>query len=121
MIIPVPTNFLQRILRRYNQTELLCRELSEISKIDYEPRVLGKNGNSKIQKMLSRKRRLKNLKNVFSINEKYVGAIRDKVVLLVDDVITTGATANECANVLKSAGAAKVYVATLARVKLQRK
>lgn len=69
--------------------------------------------------MLKRLFRLKNVRESFGINSKYRKIISGKVVLLIDDVITTGATANECARQLKLAGASKVYVATIARVDLK--
>lgn len=117
-IIPVPTDFWRRLIRRYNQTELLAQELQKVSDICYEPRVLQKSGYSSPQKNLSRVKRLINLHKSFFINEKYKDVVRDKTVLLVDDVITTGATANECSKLLKQAGATKVYVATIAKVDL---
>ena len=120
VIVPVPTDFWRRITRKYNQTELLAQELQKISDIDYVPRVLQKSGRTDSQKTLSRTQRLINLKKSFSLNEKYKEAVKDKTVLLVDDVITTGATANECSKLLKKAGASVVYVATIAKVDLIR-
>ncbi len=118
VIIPVPISFKRRLLRKYNQTELLAYELHKLSNIKYEPRSLKKNKDTVNQKKLSKKFRLKNLAKSFEVNPKYKFNIKDKVILLIDDVITTGATANECARPLKNAGALKVYVATIARVDL---
>ena len=61
--------------------------------------------------------RLKNIKNSLAINKNF--QIKNKIILLIDDVITTGATVNTCAKLLKESGAKKVYVATLARVILR--
>lgn len=116
-LVPVPISSKRRFKRKYNQTELLCLELQKLSGLNYEPRILEKIRETAPQKSLNRKNRLSNLRKTFSVNEKI--SIKDKVILLIDDVITTGATANSCAELLKKAGAAKVYVATLARVILK--
>lgn len=116
-LIPVPINRSRRLIRKYNQTELLCLELQKISGVEYEPRILKKFKETAPQKSLNRERRLRNLRKSFDWNPKF--SIKNKNVLLIDDVITTGATSNACAQLLKKAGANKVYVATLARVFLK--
>ncbi|HCS23535.1 MAG TPA: amidophosphoribosyltransferase, partial [Rhodospirillaceae bacterium] len=68
------------------------------------------------QKGLSRSERHSNVRGAFAVSPRAQASIKDKNVMLVDDVFTSGATLNECARVLKRAGAAKVYVVTLARV-----
>ena len=62
---------------------------------------------------LGRKERLKNVKGAFAV--KSAAAVRDKHVLLVDDVYTTGATVKECARILKKSGAAQVDILTIGR------
>ena len=62
---------------------------------------------------MGRKERLQNIKNAFGLNDS--SKVKGKKILLVDDVYTTGATADECAKVLLRAGAARVDVLTLAR------
>ncbi len=116
LMIPVPITKKRRLFRKYNQTELLCQELQKLSKLHYEPRILEKNKETVAQKTLNREKRLKNLKKSFSLNSKF--SVKHKNILLIDDVITTGATSNACAQLLKEAGADKVFVATLARVTL---
>ncbi len=112
IIIPVPINFWKRLKRKYNQSELLARELSKLSGIKYEPDFLKKIKETKPQEGLNRKQRLKNLAGSFGMKEN----MYEKNVILVDDVFTTGATANECSKVLKKHGAKNVIVVTLARV-----
>ena len=68
------------------------------------------------QKGLSRKSRAENVRNAFAVNDRYLGGIKGKNILLVDDVFTSGATLNECARTLKKYGATQVCVLTLARV-----
>ena len=120
-IIPVPTDFFRRMSRKYNPPELLARELSQLANIVYEPRFLKKKTTFVRQKQLTRRERLKNLSESFAIDEKFDAFLQDKRILLIDDVITTGATANECSKILKKHGAAKVYVATVAKVILGKK
>ena len=67
---------------------------------------------------MNRKERRANVKGAFGLNDPYHRQrIKDKTVILVDDVLTTGATVNECSQVLIDAGAKTVNVLTLARVK----
>lgn len=116
-LVPVPISLKRRFKRKYNQAELLCIELQKLSGLCYVPEILRKSKETAMQKSLNREKRRINLRKSFSVNEKV--SIRDKVILLVDDIITTGATANACAELLKKAGASKIYVATVARVILK--
>lgn len=116
MIIPVPISMRKRLKRKYNQAELLAMELSKLSGIIYEPRILIKKKNTRPQEGLSRISREKNLSGSFGINEKYAHMLSGKNIALVDDVMTTGSTANECAKVLKKHGVSHVTVLTIARV-----
>jgi ComF family protein len=116
IIVPVPIRFFKRLKRKYNQSELLAQELSKLSGIPYEPRILRKEKSTPQQEGLSRTARLKNVVGSFGIAEKYSGLLKGKVVVLVDDVLTTGATVNECSKILKKRGAEKVIVLTVARV-----
>ncbi len=66
---------------------------------------------------MNRKERQANVKGAFGLNPHYREHIKGKTIVLIDDVLTTGATVNECSRILLSAGAKKVNVLTLARVK----
>ncbi|MDR2766275.1 MAG: ComF family protein [Holosporaceae bacterium] len=116
LIIPTPMHFFRRLMRRYNQSELLALELKKLSGLEYEPRILRKIRRTPRQEGLSRAQRLKNVRGSFGLDEKYVSKICGRRVILVDDVLTTGSTANECAKLLKKHGAAWVSVVTAARV-----
>ena len=70
---------------------------------------------TKSQIFLKKKERENNLKNVFAVNEKYLETVKGKNILLVDDVMTTGATVENCAKILKKHGAKKVKVLTIAK------
>ncbi|MDR2158086.1 MAG: ComF family protein [Holosporaceae bacterium] len=116
IIIPVPIHFFKRLKRKYNQSELLALELKKLSGISYEPRILRKNKHTPQQEGLSRIMRLKNVNGSFGVNSQYSDLLRGRTVVLVDDVLTTGATVNECSKILKKHGAIKVTVLTVARV-----
>lgn len=114
VVVPVPITLSKRLKRKYNQSELLARYFSKLSRIEYAPEVLIKTKDTVDQEKLSAKNRKKNLSEVFSISSNK--KINGKNVILIDDVFTTGATANECAKVLKKNGAKNIIVITAARV-----
>ncbi|MDR2067528.1 MAG: ComF family protein [Holosporaceae bacterium] len=116
VIVPVPIHFLKRLKRQYNQSELLGLELQKFSGIHYEPRILKKIKRTAPQEGLTREKRLKNVRGSFEIDENYVSLIEGKFIILVDDVLTTGSTVNECSKMLKKYNAARVVVVTIARV-----
>ncbi len=111
IITSVPISKKRLRERGYNQTELLGRVIAEYFK---KPFFMGliKAKDTLPQVGLKRTERLYNLKNSFVVT---AGDIKDKKVLLIDDVLTTGATLNEVAKVLKKAGARQVWGAVLAR------
>lgn len=96
--------------RKFNQAELLARKVSRITGISLF-QTLVKSEPTEPQAELSREERLENVRGSFDYEE----TIDHDRVLLIDDVFTTGSTADECSRVLKEAGAERVYVATLAR------
>ncbi|AKL97903.1 ComF family protein [Endomicrobium proavitum] len=112
-IIPVPLNFVRRVKRGYNQAELLAfGAASKISKPVYT-NVLYRKKITKPQFKLAKSARIENVKNSFLV--KNIELIKNKNILLIDDVATTGATLSTCAAALKLAGAKKVFALTLAR------
>jgi ComF family protein len=113
ILVPVPLNKIRLLHRLYNQSSLLCLYLSKLSKLAFEPNMLIRAKNDVSQTGLSKKKRLKNVKGAFVANTKY--HIQGKNIILVDDVITTGATIEACTKELLKAGAAKVSVLSVAR------
>ncbi len=114
MIIPVPLSKQRQNKRAYNQSELLSNELSKLIDVPVNSKVLKKIKNTKAQsKIKNKSNRLKNIKNVYRV--KNAEAIKGKKILLVDDVITTGSTLNECARVLTEAGAGQIVAVTAAQ------
>ncbi len=110
LIVPTPIHWSRRITRGFNQSQLLARHLSFRLKRPARA-VLTKRTRTVAQKSLSRTKRLKNLKSSFECK----GDIRGKHIALVDDVVTTGATAEVLARLLKNHGAARVDIWALAR------
>lgn len=115
VIVPVPLHPIRLLKRRYNQSALLAQILSHQSDVPYNPSALVRSRHIPPQASLQRNKRQKNVKGAFDVPVKQQEYINGKIILLVDDVVTTGATLNECARVLKKAGAAKVFVLTLAK------
>lgn len=110
-VTPVPLHGKEYRRRGYNQAELLAARLAEWLAVPLLP-LLTKPGETLPQKSLSASRRKGNLLGAFDVPEPAQAA--GKTVLLVDDIVTTGATLDECAKMLKLAGAAEVYAVTAA-------
>jgi ComF family protein len=106
----VPLTKRRRNERGYNQAEKIAFYLSRL-KNKNSVCLLKKNKETDSQTKLNKKDRLKNLKDVFIFSSKIV----PKNIVLVDDVVTTGSTLNECAKVLKKAGVEKVWGFTLTK------
>lgn len=117
-LVPVPLHPLRQFWRGYNQSLELCRLLGRATGLT-TVRALRRVRLTRTQAGLDRVRRLENLRGIFAPARRWPGQpapVQGKNVLLIDDVLTTGATAHECARVLKKqAGAEKVVVITAAR------
>ena len=114
LIIPVPLHYNRLVKRRYNQAALLAKELSKYTKITVDLVSLTRHKNTKPQVELMGYERIINVKNAFVV--KNPNKIKGKRIVLVDDVLTTGATLKESAIALKKAGAKSVDTLTVARV-----
>lgn len=115
MLVPVPLHWRRLFTRKFNQSALLAYGLSRQVDVPCAPEMLQRVVYTKPQMRLDRATRLKSLKHAFAVPEKMRTLLQDKIVVLVDDVVTTGATANACARALKQAGAKEVRVIALAR------
>jgi competence protein ComFC len=113
LLIPVPLFKSREWDRGYNQAELLARELIENSPVQLAGDLIRRTRNTTTQTDLPRHKRLKNIQHAFEViaSEK----IKNKSIILVDDVTTTGATISEIARVLKQAKAKEVWGLVLAR------
>lgn len=112
-IVFVPMTKRTRRIRGYNQAKLLAEAFSEIVGLPVLYDVVQKIKDTPAQKDLPREKRLKNLIGCFSADEE---AVKGKTLILLDDIMTTGATADCVAKTLKTAGAYAVYVITAASV-----
>ncbi|MFA5069378.1 MAG: ComF family protein [Candidatus Omnitrophota bacterium] len=112
LITPVPMLRRDERVRGFNQSAILAKGLSEKTNIAYK-NTLRKGKPTGAQAGLKRTQRLTNVKNAFYCHGQ--ADIRDKRVVIIDDVFTTGSTVNECAKVLRSNGSGAVFAMTLAR------
>lgn len=114
LLIPVPLHIKRLKERGFNQAVLLSKEIKRAHSIPIEMFGLKRIRATRPQVLLKEKERMLNVKGAFAV--KNPANIKGRKVLLIDDVFTTGATVNECAKVLKKAGAERIDVLTLARV-----
>jgi ComF family protein len=112
LFIPVPLHRQRLRDRGFNQALLLVRELSRRTGIPYQKNILQKTRPTLPQVSLSGSEREKGVRGAFRVADKTF--VEGRSILLVDDVYTTGATANECSKVLMAAGSKRVHVLTLA-------
>jgi ComF family protein len=117
VIVPVPLHRGRLWRRRYNQAAELARDLGILAAKAVEPLALHRIRATPSQGMMpSAKARRRNMRGAFQVPPERQPVLKGRAVLLVDDVLTTGATADACARALKRAGVAKVSVLALARV-----
>ncbi len=115
LIIPVPLARWRLVRRQFNQAAILAGEIAAVSGVAWNPHVLVKTRATTPQVRLSGAARRDNLKGAFAVPLGKRGEIADRRLVLVDDVITTGATMEACSKALLAAGAAHVDVLALAR------
>jgi ComF family protein len=112
IIIPVPLHPSKKRQRGFNQSYIICQGISEVSGIPVEAKLLVRKTVSKTQTRKTRYDRWTNVHDIFRITDQ--GSLRNKHILLVDDVITTGSTLEACANELLKVENVKVSVVALA-------
>jgi ComF family protein len=112
-IIPVPLHPKREVERGFNQASLLAGELARLKGIPCLDRCLVKTKNTVPQTTLAGLDREKNIRGAYSVRK--AAAVRGKVILLVDDVFTTGSTLGECSSILLKAGAKEVRALTIAQ------
>lgn len=116
IIAPVPLHWSRLLSRRYNQSALLSNYLAGAAGVRSVPDLLVRKRRTGTQGGKSRAARRRNVQGAFKVTARHVRLLRDKRVLLVDDVMTTGATLEACSRALLRAGASAVDVITIARV-----
>lgn len=114
IIMPVPIHKKRKAQRGYNQSELMARKIAQnFNNLQLNTSTLEKYKNTIEQSKLNKNERIENAKNVYKIN--YKEKINNKNIILIDDIYTTGSTANECAKVLKENGAKNITIITIAK------
>jgi ComF family protein len=116
-VVPVPLHPTRLLARRYNQAAEIARPLARLSRVRYFADAVVRVRRTGSQGGRSADARRRNVAGVFAVPARWRSRIVGRRLLLIDDVLTTGATAEGCARALKAAGAARVDVAVIARVK----
>lgn len=116
LLVPVPLHPTRLMARRFNQSQLIAQALSDQMAIPVNALALRRTRATPSQGGLKKSGRLKNVKGAFDVADRHRRTIEGKTILLVDDVLTTGATASASAAALKKMGAEHVIVAAFARV-----
>jgi len=113
MIVPVPLHSAKKREREFNQAERLAAHLSAVTHLPVNTRLLRRVEPTRTQTLLTRPQRAANVRNAFALRQEQ--KLRGERIVLLDDVLTTGATTSACAKVLLAAGAGEVCVWTVAR------
>ncbi len=112
-VVPVPLHPRRLRWRGFNQSLILARHIAKRNKLWVDAYSLQRTRPTIPQVRLTPKQRVENVKGAFSVTRKHF--VDGRHILLVDDITTTGSTIRECAKALRKAGAAKIYVLTVAR------
>lgn len=113
-ISPVPLHPARRRERGYNQSELIAGSVGRFLQVKHMPGLLVRRRQTQTQTSFDAEGRMRNVEGAFGLGKVNPHDIEGKRILLIDDVITTGATIKECARTLKSNGASEVYAASAA-------
>ena len=111
-VIPVPLHSHRLKERGYNQTEAIFKSWAREEKLSWSPNCLQRIRSTTPQWQLNRSQRKENMKEAFAIYEPEI--VRNRHIILVDDIVTTGITLDECSKVLKQAGAMSVQALVIA-------
>jgi ComF family protein len=116
LLVPVPLHPIRLFTRRFNQAAILTQELARLRGLSWHATALRRVKRTPQQVGLTRDQRDRNMAAAFRVADVARSDIEDRNIVLIDDVITTGATVNACARALRSAGAARIDVLALAIV-----
>lgn len=116
VLVPVPLHWRRLVMRRYNQSALLARQMSVLSGVPVDALSLVRTRATASQGHKTARERLENVGKAFAVPSGRIDRVEGKSVVLIDDVLTTGATIGECSKALLEAGARSVDVLTVARV-----
>lgn len=115
LVMPVPLSHQRKRQRGYNQANWIAKPIAQALQLPYQQKALKRIRDTHSQVGLHAAERRINMADAFQADERIC---QDKTILIIDDIATTGATLNECAKALKSAGASLVFAFTMARTSL---
>jgi ComF family protein len=113
-LVPVPLHPTKERERGYNQSEHICRGISKANGAQVLPHLLKRTRHTQTQTTLDARERKENVADAFALNTRFASLVRGANFIIVDDIITTGATIDECARVLKAHGTEKVFAVSVA-------
>ncbi|WP_363118149.1 ComF family protein [Marivita sp. XM-24bin2] len=116
LVVPVPLHFSRLVTRRYNQSALLAQAIAQRLDLEFCPEVLMRSKRTTSLDGKSRDARFAEVTGAISVRPGKEGRLRDRNILLIDDVMTSGATLAACAVVCHSAQCREIFVTVLARV-----
>lgn len=116
ILVPIPLHWRRFLTRRYNQSAELSRAMAALSGLPHGPDLLRRMRPTEMQRARSSSARHRNVAEAFAVPRHMRDTVRGARILLVDDVLTTGATLNEATHALRQAGAAQVSIAVFTRV-----
>lgn len=111
-IIPVPLHKLKKAQRGYNQSEFIAKEISKLLNVKLKTNLIKRVKYTETQTSMNLTERRENMKDAFVLNSKI--DLKNKRIIILDDVITTGATIEACGKILKEKGAAEVFALSAA-------
>lgn len=112
LIIPIPLHQLKKAERGYNQSYYIAKGISKFLSVPCSDRIVKRKKYTESQTTMTLTERQENISDAFKIRNK--NAVKGKNILLIDDVITTGATISECGNVILKSGAKNIFSASIA-------
>lgn len=115
VVAPVPLHFRRLFKRRYNQSALLGRQLARLQELPFIPDLLIRKRHTEMQDHRNMTQRFANIADAITINPRRISYLAGRHVLLIDDVMTSGATLTAAAEALHGAGSGTISVVTLAR------
>ena len=118
IVVPVPIHWRRRLDRRYNQSSELARAVAARAGLTYDPGLLTRTRATALQKGKTREERFRNVSGAIKVPKARHADVRGKQILLIDDVLTTGATLGASTEALQAQGAARICILVLARVEL---
>jgi len=114
LVVPVPLHYYKEKKRGYNQIEIFGKTIADYLKVPFEKEVIIKKENTQSQTKQNKEERFKSVRNSFVINSDF--DLNNKSILIVDDVLTTGATLISCAKEIQKTNNTKISIITIACV-----